>query len=133
MALEDRNLEPGTKLEARYKGQVYTCEVVATAEGLRCRLADGRAFGNPSAAGRAVMGGVACNGWRFWSLAGALPERPAKAARGKGKARRRSPQGLPEGLAMSDGLDRVVCERCGAAFGHSREAIAHLAEAHPAG
>ncbi len=63
----------GTRLVARYKGQEYTAEVVQTDQGLRYQLADGREFKSPSTAGSAVMGGTACNGWRFWSLAGSLP------------------------------------------------------------
>lgn len=136
MAIAERSLAPGTVLEARYKGRVYRCEVVGTAEGfeggVRYRLEDGREFKSPSAAGSAVMGGKACNGWRFWSLAGELEARPARKAKGAKKERRkRNPNGLPEGLAMTDGLDAVRCELCGEVFGHSREAIAHLGEAHP--
>jgi hypothetical protein len=44
MSIEDRNLKPGTKLVARYKGKEYTAEVVQTEEGLRYRLEDGRYF-----------------------------------------------------------------------------------------
>ncbi len=73
MTIENRDLEPGTMLVARYKGQEHTAEVVQTETGLRYQLADGREFKSPSAAGSAVMGGTACNGWRFWSLAGSLP------------------------------------------------------------
>jgi hypothetical protein len=43
---------------------------VQTADGLRYRLDDGREFTSPSSAGKAAMGGVSCNGWRFWSIAG---------------------------------------------------------------
>ncbi len=69
MPIENRRLEPGTKLVAKYKGEEHTAEVIAAKEGaVRYRLADGREFRSPSAAGKAVMGGVACNGWRFWSL-----------------------------------------------------------------
>ena len=72
MALVDRNLRVGTKLVARYKKVAYHAEVVAGEEGkVRYRLEDGREFKSPSAAGSAVMGGNACNGWAFWSLAGA--------------------------------------------------------------
>ncbi len=72
MALADRNLQVGTKLVARYKKQAYHAEVVAGEEGkIRYRLEDGREFKSPSAAGSAVMGGNACNGWAFWSLEGA--------------------------------------------------------------
>src|SRR3990172_6089844 len=87
MPLENRNLEPGTTLVARYKKQERTCEVVQTDDatpgsaqsGVRFRLDDGTEHKSPSSAGKAAMGGVACNGWRFWSLQGDL--KPAKAAK----------------------------------------------------
>ena len=57
-------LATGTKLVAKYRGTQYIAELVATADGkVHFRLADGREFKSPSAAGSAVMGGVACNGW----------------------------------------------------------------------
>ena len=72
MAIEDRSLKPGTTLVAKYKGKEHTAEVIAGKDGtVRYRLADGHDFASPSAAGKAVMGGIACNGWRFWSLADA--------------------------------------------------------------
>ncbi len=87
MAIQDRNLAPGTKLVARYKAQTHTAEVVeiqvlpkgmlpkdAPADPdprlvakLVYRLADGREFGSPSAAGTGIAG-LACNGWTFWSV-----------------------------------------------------------------
>src|SRR3990172_9786450 len=79
MPLENRNLEPGTVLVARYKKQDRTCEVVQTEEGLRYRLDDGSEHKSPSSAGKAAMGGVACNGWRFWSLQGTEPARKPRA------------------------------------------------------
>lgn len=67
-------LATGTKLVARYKGEERVCEVVAgEGDKVLYRLADGREFKSPSAAGSAVVDG-ACNGWRFWSLEGTLPE-----------------------------------------------------------
>ena len=77
MPLENRNLEAGTRLAARYKGTTYTCEVVQTEEGLRFRLEDGREFKSPSSAASAVMGGMAANGWRFWSPAEEIAEKVA--------------------------------------------------------
>ncbi len=77
MTIENRDLKAGTRLVTRYKGQEYTAEVVQTEKGLCYRLADGREFKSPSSAGSAVMGGTACNGWRFWSLADSLPVREA--------------------------------------------------------
>ena len=87
MPLENRKLEQGTVLTARYRTQDRTCEVMQTEEGLRYRLDDGSEHRSPSSAGKAVTGG-ACNGWVFWSLAGeekpkrepkAKAEKPAKA------------------------------------------------------
>ncbi len=86
MPIENRNLEVGTRLAARYKGKTHTCEVVQTEEGIRYRLADGREFKSPSSAGSAVMDGMACNGWRFFSREGEEPEpkpRKAKAENGE--------------------------------------------------
>ena len=86
MPIENRNLAAGTRLVARYKGQDYSAEVIETEvieteEGIRYRLEDGQEFTSPSSAGSAVTGGKACNGWRFWSLAGseeAKPKSPGK-------------------------------------------------------
>jgi len=108
MALENRNLEAGTRLVARYKGQTYSAEVVQTEEGLRYRLEDGRDFKSPSSAGSAVMGGVACNGWRFWSLEGREPARKEAEekpkAKGKTKAKNKTK------------VERFSCERCGLTY-----------------
>jgi hypothetical protein len=82
--IENRNLEPGTVLTARYKKEDRTCEVVQTDEGLRYKLDDGTEHKSPSSAGKAAMGGVACNGWRFWSVQGTeQPKREPKAKAGK--------------------------------------------------
>lgn len=78
MSIENRNLKAGTKLVARFKGKDYEAEVVRTKDGLRYRLAGGKEFKSPSSAGSAIMGGNACNGWRFWSLAGSEPSPLAK-------------------------------------------------------
>ncbi len=102
MPLERRNLEIGTMLRARYKGKERTCEVVQTADGPRYRLDDGREFASPSSAGKAAMGGVSCNGWRFWSIEGtekpkrtptAKADKPAKAK--KESAAKPTPHGKP--------------------------------------
>ena len=75
------SLAAGMRLGATYRKQEHIAEVVAGEDGkLRFRLADGREFASPSAAGSAVMGGISCNGWRFWSLGGELTEAPTKPA-----------------------------------------------------
>ncbi len=92
--IEDRELKPGTVLVARHKGKEHRCEVVAGKEGrVRYRLADGREFSSPSSAGSAVMGGTACNGWRFWSVAAGgdaarADAKPAKSTRRQETRRR---------------------------------------------
>jgi hypothetical protein len=57
------------RLVARYRGAEQHAAVVAGEDGkVRYRLEDGREFKSPSAVGSAAMGGVACNGWRWWSI-----------------------------------------------------------------
>ncbi len=105
MTIENRDLKPGTKLVARYKGQDYSAEVVETEAGVRYRFEDGREFTSPSAAGSAIMAGSACNGWRFWSLAGEeQPKKARKAAAKKQTAFER----------LKDG--RFFCSECQDAF-----------------
>jgi hypothetical protein len=118
MPIEDRNLEAGTRLVAKYKGQTHSAEVVETEEGLRYRLEDGREFKSPSAAGSAVMGGVACNGWRFWSLEGQEPA--AKEPKPKGKSKRGGANGA-----------KTACGECRAEFLSAVEASDHVAKEHP--
>ena len=68
MAIENRDLEAGTKLIAKYKKEEYRAEVIAGHEGkVKYRLADGREFKSPSSAGTAITS-KACNGWAFWSV-----------------------------------------------------------------
>src|SRR5438128_8494584 len=88
--IEDRDLRVGTALVARYKKSDRTCEVVETPDGVRYRLDDGTEHKSPSSAGKAAMDGVACNGWRFWSVQGPEParrepkaEKPTKTGKAK--------------------------------------------------
>ena len=139
MPLDNRNLETGTVLRARYKGKEHTCEVVQTADGLHYRLDDGREFTSPSSAGKAAMDGVACNGWRFWSVQGTEPsrhEREPKAkktgqsakAKPRTKARaKKSAAKKPKGKAVraaSKG-DSYGCGACGDTFGTMKAATKH--------
>ena len=115
--IENRNLEAGTRLVARYKGQTHSAEVVQTEEGLRYRLEDGRDFKSPSSAGSAVMGGVACNGWRFWSLAptGETPAPAAEPAK-KGKAKFRTIKKVANQQGLEEGQVRYWCSACQKSF-----------------
>ena len=112
MSIEDRNLATGTKLVAQYKGHEYRCVVVAgegDKPGYRMECPDHpdlhrKEFKSPSSAGSAVMGGSACNGWRFWSLEGQEPKPKAKAKEAQSADFRRIPGG------------RAWCNGCVAAF-----------------
>jgi hypothetical protein len=128
MPIENRDLKPGTRLVARYKKAEHTATVVeGEGGGLRYRLEDGREFKSPSAAGSAVMGGVACNGWRFWSLAGEANapapknERKAPAPKAAPKPAKREvkPQGfqrLPDEEGAAEGTAKFFCDACMEAF-----------------
>jgi type IV secretory pathway VirB10-like protein len=154
MPIENRNLEPGTVLVARYKKQERTCEVVQTDDGLRYRLDDGREFKSPSSAGKAAIDGVACNGWRFWSLQGTEPKREPKAkadkpkkepaaekptkpkaaatptskARPKNAAKKpakKKPAKKAKAQRASSKSDAYGCGACGETFGSQKAAVAH--------
>src|SRR4051794_16088993 len=74
MTITNRELPGGTTLVAKHKKTTFTCTVEVDGEGKRTyKLADGKSFTSPSAAGSAVMNGISCNGWRFWSIQGDEP------------------------------------------------------------
>jgi ParB-like chromosome segregation protein Spo0J len=123
-------------LEAAKKER--TAEVVQTDDGVRYRLDDGTEHKSPSSAGKAAMGGVACNGWRFWSLEGdAKPARAAKAKAAKaakakaapkksGKAKKAKKGGKAKGKAVkSESRASYGCAACGAEFPSLKAATEH--------
>jgi hypothetical protein len=106
--------------------------VVQTDEGIAYRL-DGKDYNSPSSAGRAVTGGVAVNGWRFWSLDGDLKPARAKAAKkapAKKAAKKKAAakKGRPA-RAASKG-DQYGCGVCGETFATLKAATKHAGEAH---
>ena len=137
MAIENRNLEPGTVLTARYKKEERTCEVVQTDDGLRYRLDDGTEHKSPSSAGKAAMAGVACNGWRFWTIQGAEKAKPEPKANKEPKAdkpvtkkpaakkaAKKSAKPQAKRMRATD-VPSYGCGGCGATFGSQKAAIAH--------
>jgi hypothetical protein len=130
VAIENRNLEPGTVLVARYKGKEHRCEVVQTDDGLRFRV-DGQDYRSPSSAGKAVMDGVACNGWRFWSVEGTEPKprkakAPKKAVVKKAPAKKSSKAKKGKAkAATAKSRASYGCGACGATFDTMTEATAH--------
>ena len=105
----------------------HRCEVVAGKDGKpRYRLEDGWEFTSPSAAGSAVMGGVARNGWRFWSVEGAEEPKPAKAGRKANTGAKARSKKAGDGKAESP----VSCGECGVEFPDSRVAAEHMRDEH---
>ena len=143
MAITNRNLKGGEKLVARYTGQEHTVLVLADDKGgLGFELDGATIYKSLSSAGSAVMGGVACNGWRFWSLQGTEPARkpkaekpakaqpkkvPAKAApKAKGKnAAKGKPAKKPKAARMAAKSDSYGCGVCGESFPTQKKAVAH--------
>ena len=129
MAIQDRNLEAGTKLIAKYKKQEFKAEVVAGEGGkVKYRLADGREFKSPSAAGTAITGG-ACNGWAFWSLeAGSTPTEPPEPEssedQGETSEDAETPdqpiaaafRRVPNQKGVGEGEIRLYCDACQKSF-----------------
>ncbi len=149
MSIEDRSLKPGTVLVARYKKRDHRCEVVKGAEGKVAFRVGGKEYGSPSAAGSAVMGGTACNGWRFWTPEGteAKPTKaartpkaaktPAAKAKGSAKGKRaakpeksRKVAGGGNGEPETPAEKPVNCGDCGREFPSSREAADHMRDEH---
>jgi hypothetical protein len=134
--IEDRDLAVGTILKVRHKGKEHTCEVVQTDDGLRYRLQNGKEFNSPSSAGREVTGGVAVNGWRFWSLE--LKERkanankPAKAKSEPKAAAKKAPVKKGKKAAKKKKVakaaskgDSYGCGACGETFPTMKAATTH--------
>src|SRR5512140_1539413 len=124
MTIENRDLPVGTKLVGTHKKTTYVCEVVEIPDGgTRFQLEDGRLFNSPSAAGKAVMNGISCNGWRFWSVAGeggrvepapAL-ERESRREPSTAKAKRQVKK-LPNQRGVEAGQVRWFCPLCMKSF-----------------
>lgn len=159
MPINDRNLEAGTKLTAKYKGQEHTVLVLADEEGgLAFELDNGTIFKSLSAAGSAVMNGVACNGWRFWTVAGEQAGSADEAAQGptraatEPKAKKNGQRSVivkiirrvPNQHSVPPGSTKWFCSACMKSFirgsalgepeacpeGHAREQVDELALGH---
>jgi hypothetical protein len=132
--IENRELAAGTRLVARHKKQEHVCEVVETSEGL-CYRVNGKDFNSPSSAGREVTGGVAVNGWRFWSLEGDLKpakERKPKTAKAPAKkaVKPKGKKGKKVGkkVAKAASAGSYGCGACNQEFPTLKAATAHALE-----
>jgi hypothetical protein len=156
MPITNRDLPAGTVLTATYKKQPHRARVLIDDAGKPGYELDGATiFKSLSAAGSAVMGGVACNGWRFWSVEGEEPEHRPSAPKGtRGaqeavaaavqkairQARLRQIRKLPNQKGTPEGQTKFFCSACQQAFllaspdvpeacpaGHAREVEDELA------
>lgn len=110
MSIEDRKLVGIAAVEARYKSETFRLTVERdAADNLSFLDKTGIRYKSLSAAGSAVMGGIACNGWRFWTPEGDLPLIRTKAEpKIKTRSGRREPAAIftikthpaPEGQAF---------------------------------
>jgi len=128
MAITNRELPIGTRLVADYKKTRYVCtvETAEEGEGIVFALEDGKKFRSPSAAGSAVMGGTACNGWRFWTVEGEEPPKKETKpeAKKKGGTKTRKPRQtsskliyvMPDQSGVPEGMARFWCNACMDAF-----------------
>ena len=129
MAIENRNLEAGTRLIAKYKKEEYRAEVIAGELGkVKYRLADGKEFKSPSSAGTAITS-KACNGWAFWSVdLGNPPGEPKEPETQENQAgdsaepEAAEPQSsavfrrVPNQRGVGEGEIRLYCEACQKSF-----------------
>jgi hypothetical protein len=112
MPITDRSIIkiPGTRLKATYKGIEYSAVVLENGNiNIDSDFAQQVEFKSLSAAGSAIMGGIACNGWRFWSVEGqesttATPTKADTPKKGKGSAgsRTKSKKAAPEAATPTD-------------------------------
>jgi hypothetical protein len=111
---------------------------VETPDGVRYRLDDGTEHRSPSSAGKAAMDGVACNGWRFWTVEGteprqreakaATPAKSAKAKPAKNAGTKKKPAAKkPKGTAIRAAAksDSYGCGACGETFQTMNAATKH--------
>jgi hypothetical protein len=119
MTIDNRNLPVGTRLVATYKKVQHVCTVEQTEDGkTEYVLDDGRRIKSPSAAGSAVMNGMACNGWRFWPLADEAKAITPTNAPAAGKTPKADKQGrilrkAANQKAVPEGHVRMFCAACG--------------------
>ena len=125
MPITNRDLPPGTTLTANFKKAAYTCKVATNAEGKTVYVYAGKEHTSPSAAGSAVMGGISCNGWLFWSVVGeagpgdtaSLPLKAAtgslvKATKPDTKRIFKQVRKVPNQKGVEAGLARWHCSAC---------------------
>ena len=124
MPIENRAPTPGTTLVAKYKKDTRTCEVVDEGGETRFKLpGDEKLYKSPSAAASAVMGGIAANGWKFWSVeseaapASETPPRAAKSAHSPAKPTMiRLIRKTPNQRGVPEGSTKWFCSTCMRSF-----------------
>ena len=141
MPIENRALTAGTILVAKYKKETRTCEIVEEGGETRFKLpGDEKLYKSPSAAASAVMGGIAANGWKFWSVEGEAapasetPPRSARAATSPAKPTMiRLIRKTPNQRGVPEGSTKWFCSSCMKSFvGPAAPDPTGCPEGHPA-
>jgi hypothetical protein len=140
MAITNRELPAGTVLVAKYRGTQHKVLVLESENGRGYELDGGTIYRSLSSAGSAVMNGVACNGWRFWTVEGeepvadpnapAKPKRTAKAERTTSTPTFKNIKKTPNQRGVPEGQVRWYCSACQKGF---YALIAETPEACPEG
>lgn len=133
MPIADRNLAPGTRLVATYKKQEHYARVMDDGKIVLLKGIDDVTplkditFKSPSSAGSAIMGGIACNGWRFWSLAEGeqpVPSETAPAPKAKTAHAAKVFYRNPNQRGLDEGQTRYYCNACASGFVSDQDVFA---------
>jgi Zn finger protein HypA/HybF involved in hydrogenase expression len=145
LVVEKGTLAEGAVLTVTYKKAEHRCTVIKTEKGLEFQLADGKTFGSPSSAGKAITGRVSCDGWKFWSIAeGAMPapaqseavaetaEKPKREPKTAGPKMIRNIRKMPNQKGVAEGSTKWWCSACMKGFiTESAELPQACPESHP--
>ena len=140
MPIENRALTAGTILDATYKKTPYVCEVVEEGGETRFRIkGEEKLHKSPSSAASAVMGGIAANGWKFWSVEGEVP--PATASATPKAAKTTAPgkptlirliRKTPNQRGVPEGSTKWFCSTCMKSFVGATTEPSACPDGHPA-
>ncbi len=132
---KDRDLPIGTVLVAKHKDTTYRITLnEGETEGAEYwtrnddRKKEPTRFKTPSGAGMHIMGGIACNGWRFFGLESET-ETPVAAEPGKAKRARRSRAQIEADNAAKAAKKAEATERAVPGSEHQEPAEVTLGEA----
>jgi hypothetical protein len=139
MGISNRELAAGMVFVARYKKVEHRVLVLGDKDaGFGFELDNDKIFKSLSSAGSAIMGGTACNGWRFFTPEGELPEakvpsEPTPTAKAAKTRKVKLIRKMKVQTEVPEGQVKYFCSGCQGAFLHaSGEEPTHCPEGHAA-